>query len=319
MKKILITGITGFAGSHLAELLAKDPENQIIGTFLTQKSIENVKGIRDNLDLVQVDLTNADAVETLIKEKKPDVVYHLAALAAPGKSFDNPSEVLTNNIASQVNMLEAMKKADLQNTKILIVGSGDMYGLVDAKDLPMDEDTPFRPTNPYSVSKIAQDFLGLQYFLSFKMAIIRVRPFNHIGPRQATGFVVSDIAKKIAEIEKNKTEAILKVGNLEGKRDFTDVRDTVRAYSLLMEKGKAGDVYNIGSGVSHKLSEIVDKLLALSKVTITLQEDPLLMRPSDNQELLCDNTKMQQLTGWHPEIPLDKTLKDTLDYFRSVV
>jgi len=246
MKKVLITGITGFAGSYLAEHLLKLGSYEVSGTFLTEVSLENVSSIKDKLDLIKLDLMDKDAVTALIQDKKSDYLYHLAALAAPGKSFENPAATITNNITAQINVLEAIKNEGLL-TKILITSSADVYGLVVKEDLPIDENTPFNPTNPYAVSKLAQDYLGLQYSLSYKMDIVRVRPFNHIGPRQSLSFALADFAKRIVDIEKGLTPPILKVGNLETKRDFTDVRDMVRAYVLLIEKGKTCDVYNIGS------------------------------------------------------------------------
>jgi GDP-4-dehydro-6-deoxy-D-mannose reductase len=200
-----------------------------------------------------------------------------------------------------------------------VVASAEVYGSVTKEDLPMGEDTPLNPTNPYAVSKLAQDFLGLQYFLSYGIKTIRVRPFNHVGPRQAPNFVISSFAQKIAEIEKGKREPILPVGNLEAKRDFTDVRDMVKAYSLIMEKGEFGEVYNIGSGRSYKISEILEMLLSFSSVKITVEIDKSLFRPIDDPELVCDSTKINKTTGWKAEIPLEETLKDTLDYWRNII
>lgn len=317
MKKVLITGITGFAGSFLAEHLLDLGDYEVSGTFLSEKSIENVAHIKEKLELVQVDLMNKDAIDSLVAAKKPDYVYHLAALSSPGKSFGDPMGTITNNIAAEIHMLEAVRTHNPQ-AHILITSSGDIYGKVAPENLPIDEDTPFNPTNPYSVSKIAQDYLGLQYCNSYGLDIIRVRPFNHIGPRQALSFALSDFAKRIVDIENGVTLPVLKVGNLTAKRDFTDVRDMVRAYVLLMEKGAKGDVYNIGSGVSHTLQEMVDIMQAKAKIPFTLEEDPSLMRPSDTPELVCDNTKMKKLTDWRPQIPLEQTLKDILDYWRSI-
>ncbi len=316
MKKVLITGITGFAGSFLAEHLLALGEYEISGTFISEKSIENVAHIKDKLDLVRLNLMEADAVESLVSSKKPDYIYHLAALSAPGKSFENPSEVITNNITAEVNILEAARKEKLQG-RILITSSAEIYGLVSPENLPIDENTPFNPTNPYAVSKLAQDYLGLQYSLAYGLDIIRARPFNHVGPRQALSFALSDFAKRIVAIEKDITPPVLKVGNLDAKRDFTDVRDMVRAYELLMEKGQKGDVYNIGSGIAHTMKEIVSLMQSMAKVSFTLEEDPSLMRPSDNPELRCDNTKMHMLTGWTAEIPLEKTIEDILEYWRN--
>ncbi len=190
--------------------------------------------------------------------------------------------------------------------------------MVSKEDLPIDEETPFNPTNPYAVSKLAQDFLGLQYFLSHKIKTVRVRPFNHAGPRQSSAFVIAAFAKGIAEIEKGKRN-VLSVGNTKSKRDFSDVRDMVKAYALAVEKGEDGDVYNLGGGKSYVISEILKMLINLSSTKIETQEDPALMAPSDNPELICDYSKFFGLTSWKPEIPIEKTLKDTLDYWRKIV
>lgn len=317
MKKVLITGITGFAGSFLAEHLLSLGEYEISGTFLTEDSLKNVAHVQERLDLVKVNLMDRDAVFALISQKKPEYIFHLAALASPGKSFDAPVETFTNNIAAQINLLEAVRKEQL-SPRMLIVSSAEMYGLVKNEDLPIDEDTPLNPTNPYAVSKIAQDYLGLQYSLSYGMDIIRVRPFNHVGPRQALSFAFSDFAKRIVAIEKGLTPPVLKVGNLDAKRDFTDVRDMVRAYAVVIEKGEKGDVYNIGSGVSHAMREIVEIMHGKAKVPFAIEQDNALMRPSDNPELLCDNTKLKELTGWEAQIPLEQTIEDILDYWRNI-
>ncbi|MGH7245773.1 MAG: GDP-mannose 4,6-dehydratase [Candidatus Levyibacteriota bacterium] len=317
--KIFITGITGFAGSHLAQYLLSQKTHTVSGTYLTESSLATVSEFRDDLQLISLNLLDGNAVSETIEKEKPDVIFHLAALTSPSDSFTNPSETMTNNITAQVNLLEAVKHVDLQKTKILIVSSAEVYGLVEKENLPIDEETPFRPTNPYAVSKLAQDFLGLQYFLSHKLSIIRVRPFNHIGPRQSPSFVVSAFAKKIAEIEKKIKEPVLTVGNLEAKRDFTDVRDMVQAYDVLMQKGTIGDVYNIGSGKSYKIKDILDMLLSFSSVKISVQEDPVLLRPLDNPELVSDNSKIQAATGWQPTIAIEKTLQDTLEYWRNIL
>lgn len=258
------------------------------------------------------------ATEDLVRKSKPDYVFHLAALTSPSESFSNPSLTITNNTTAQVNLLEAIRKSN-SNAAILIISSADVYGLVDKKDLPIDEETPLMPVNPYAVSKLTQDFLGLQYFLSYGMKVVRVRPFNHIGPRQSPHFVVSSFAKQIAEIEKGGKEKVINVGNLSSKRDFTDVRDVVAAYLLALEKGKSGDVYNIGSGTSYKISEILDKLISLSADNIKAEVNRDLIRVKDEPELLCDRTKFTNQTGWKPSIDIETTLKDTLDYWRNIV
>jgi len=318
MKTVLITGMSGFAGSFLAEYLVSLNNASVVGTTYSTFS-PNLSAVEKQIRLEQLNLMDAPAVRTLIADIKPEIIYHLAALAAPAKSFENPSEIITNNITAQLNLFEAVRLEKIENTRILITSSAEIYGLVAVEDLPIDENTRFIPTNPYAVSKIAQDFLALQYYLTYKMPIIRVRPFNHIGPRQAPAFVVAKFAKQIAEIEKGLIPAVILVGRLDAKRDFTDVRDMVRAYVALMEKGIPGEAYNIGSGTSYKINDILNMLLSLSPVHIDIKADPSLLRPADNPELICDAGKMQKITGWKPEISLEKTLRDTLDYWRGIV
>lgn len=319
MKKVFITGITGFAGSFLAQHLLEDKDKQIYGSYLLDKSLVNTQIIKDSLRLEKIDLTNKESISNFLHKVRPNFIYHLAALTSPADSFKHPVETLVNNISAQVNLLEGVRDAGLNNTRILIISSGDIYGAVSHNDLPIDENTPLKPLNPYSVSKITQDYLGLQYFLSYNLPIVRVRAFNHIGPRQSPRFVVASFAKQVAEIEKGKKEPLIMVGNLKVRRDFTDVRDMVRAYALLLENGKPGDVYNVGSGISHRIEEVLQKLLSLSKVKIQIEEDEMLLRPNDPLELLCDSTKCRSITGWTPKIQFEKTLQDTLDYWRQIV
>lgn len=318
-QKVLITGISGFAGSHLAELLVSKNQYKICGTYLSDRSLQNLKQVKGRVELVSLNLLDKEKTEGLIASFRPDAVFHLAAMPAVGGSFERPAEIMTNNTTAQINLLEAVIKSNLSDCRILIVSSADVYGKVAKEDIPIDEETPFMPTNTYAVSKIAQDFLGLQYFISYNLKIIRARPFNHIGPRQSVGFVVADFAKRIAEIEKGKEEPLLQVGNLNSKRDFTDVRDIVRAYSILIQKDVFGEVYNIGSGTSHKIEDILLELVSLAKIPIEITVDATILRRGDAPERICDNRKFKKLTDWSPTISLNETLKDTLDYWRAIV
>ena len=205
------------------------------------------------------------------------------------------------------------------NSRILIVGSADEYGLVRPEELPITEDTPLRPLNPYAVSKITQDFLGYQYHLSHGLHIVRVRPFNQIGPRQGPGFVVPDFARQIARIEAGLQEPVIRVGNLSASRDFSDVRDIVRGYYLALRAGKAGCVYNLGSSQAHSVEEILHRLLALSPIAIRVEQDPAMMRPSDIPVSVCDSSRFLADTGWKPQITLERSLQDVLDYWRAQV
>lgn len=322
MKTVLITGATGFAGSFLTELLVGQEDIIVHGTYISEKSLENIAAVQDKATFHKVDLTVAEDVFALVEKIKPDEIYHLAALPSPADSYKNPVETLVNNIGVEVNIFEAVVRADLRDCRILITSSADIYGNVKKENLPVDEDTPLNPASPYAVSKIAQDYLGLQYFLARNLQVIRVRPFNHIGPRQSPAFVVSAFAKQIAEIEQDMGEPIVKTGNLDARKDFTDVRDMVQAYVLLLAKGSAGDVYNIGSGKSVQIKDLLEQMLKLSAKTITHEVDPVRLRPNEEDtlvEIRCDASKMENLTGWKPEIPLEKSLQDTLDYWRKIL
>lgn len=319
MKKVLITGITGFVGQHLASHLIPQNNYEIVGTYRSDASLDSFGELKNHITFKKVDLGNAEAVAECILSEKPDAVIHLAAQASPAASFKTPIDTLTNNIASEYSVLEALKINNMRDTRVLIISTGEIYGLVTPTDIPVDENTPLRPASPYAVSKIAQDYLGLQYHLAYHLDIIRLRPFNHIGPGQKAGYVVADFAKQIAEIEKDVKEPILSVGNLNAKRDFTDVRDMVKAYGLVLEKGESGEVYNLGSGHSHKIADILEQLLALSEKEIEVKVDPERFRPVDVPEIVCNNRKFTSLTQWKPEIPFETTLKDILDYWRNIV
>lgn len=312
MRKVLITGATGFVGQHLTDLLSSSGNYEIFGTSLSDQ-VSN-----DKIAIEKIDLADYESVLSLVKKIEPDLIFHLAALTSPAESFNNPTPVVLGNIGIQMNLLNAIKSTKL-NSRVMVISSGEIYGLVDEKDLPINEKTSLRPGNPYAVSKIAQDFLGLQYHLTYKMDIVRVRPFNHTGPGQSPSFVIPAFAKQIAQIEKEQKEPVISVGSLDAKRDFTDVRDIVKGYMLLSEEGISGEVYNIGSGKSYSIKNMLDKLLSLSNKKITIKEDPEKIRPVETPNIYCDYSKLKSLTGWVPEIPIEKTLQDTLDYWRSIV
>lgn len=315
MKKALVTGISGFAGSFLAELLLEQGY-EVHGTHISD-DVKNLDHIKDKLHLHKLNLLDKSDVEKYVLSVSPDVIFHLAALTSPAESFKEPEKVFTNNIAAQIHLLETVRQNSI-SPRILIIGSAEEYGMISPDDLPINEKTELRPGSPYAVSKIAQDFLALQYFLSYGMDIVRVRPFNHIGPRQAPAFVVASFAKQIVEIENSKATKI-QVGNLDAKRDFTDVRDMVKAYLLLSEKGQSGEVYNVGSGKSYRIGDILDMLSSLSTAKIEIEVDPARLRPSDTPDIRSSNHKIESETGWRPEISIEQTLKDTLDYFRQNV
>lgn len=315
--RVLITGISGFAGSHLADyLLAQnDPTLELVG--VSQNGGENAP-TDARIRFIVGDLSAPRFTAELFAQISPDRVYHLAAQAFVPISWQDPWATLENNIRAQTNLLHAAAQQK-SNARILIVGSNEEYGRVTPADLPIDEDTPLRPDSPYGVSKITQDFLGLQYFLSHQLRIVRVRPFNHIGPRQNERFVAANFAKQIAEIEGGKRAPKLRVGNLAAQRDFSDVRDIVRGYVLALERGNAGDVYNIGSGKPRAVRELVETYQHLARVPFEIEYDAERMRPSDTPISYCDAARFKNATGWAPQFSFHETLRAILDYWRGRV
>lgn len=320
--KVLITGITGFAGSHLADfLLHEHPEVEVFGLRRWRSKMENIQHIEQSLHLIECDIKDAHNVYNVLRDIQPDRLFHLAAQSFVPASWESPSETLSINILGQCNIFEAIRKlktADY-NPVIQLAGSSEEYGLVLENEVPITEENPLRPLSPYAVSKVAQDYMGYQYHRSYGMHIIRTRAFNHSGPRRGEVFVDSNFAKQIAEIEKGKREPTIEVGNLEAIRDFTDVRDVVRAYWLAAEKATPGDVYNICSGKGYSIQEVLDALLGLStRKDIRVVEDTKRMRPSDVPILVGSGAKFTKATGWKPTIPyLEQTLRDTLAYWRG--
>ena len=315
--KVLITGITGFAGSHLAEyILARQPRVKVCGLMRWRSRMDNILAIRDKVEFCEGDIKDIVSLQKCLAEIRPDYVFHLAAQSFVPASWRLPAETFAINAIGQINLFEALLGLKL-NPKIQVAGSSEEYGHVNSDEVPMKETNPLRPLSPYAVSKVAQDLLGYQYFQSYGLPIVRTRGFNHTGPRRGEVFVTSTFAKQIAEVETKKREPVIHVGNLEAKRDFTDVRDMVRAYWLSLEKGKPGDVYNIGSGQAYAIQEILDLLLGLSRLHLEVRVDPDRLRPSDVPILRADSSKFTRLTGWEPRIPLRRTLEDLLNYWRE--
>lgn len=315
--RVLITGITGFVGSYLAEYLLS-LNHEVYGTYRWRSRMENIIHLKEKLKLYECDLKDTTAVYNLIKEIKPDMIFHLAAQSYVPMSWSCPAETIITNVISQVNILEAVRNLKIDSL-IHIAGSSEEYGLVYENEIPIKETNPLRPLSPYGVSKVAQDLLGYQYYKSYNLKIVRTRAFNHEGPRRGEVFVTSNFAKQIAEIEKEKREPIIYVGNLQAIRDFTDVRDVVKAYYLALTKGKFGEVYNIASGKGYKIKEILDFYLKKSKVKVEVKVDEKRLRPSDVGLLIGDATKIKEECGWQPEIPIEKTLEDLLNYWRERV
>ncbi|MHB8780403.1 MAG: GDP-mannose 4,6-dehydratase [Candidatus Geothermincolia bacterium] len=317
--RILITGITGFVGSHLADYALQRGDAEVFGTVRWRSRTDNIEGIRDKVKLIDCDLKDPSATRKCLDEARPDYIFHLAAQSFVPTSWTAPAETLSTNIQCQLNLLEAMRDLGLTDTRIQVAGSSEEYGLVLEDEVPIREENPLRPLSPYAVSKVAQDYLAWQYNQSYDLFTIRTRAFNHTGPRRGQVFVTSNFSRQIAMIEAGLKEPVIEVGNLEAKRDFTDARDVVRAYWLSLEKGEPGEVYNIGSGSCVTIDEMLKMLLELAGRDIEVRPMPERMRPSDVEILWADISKFQARTGWVPEIPLKQTLSDLLDYWRARV
>jgi len=263
-------------------------------------------------------LVDLAALKGLFLEARPDFIFHLAAQALVPAAWSDPWSTLENNIRGQLNvLLAALHQSTLPS--VLVIGSSEEYGVVPADQLPIRETYPLRPNNPYAVSKVAQDMLGYQYFASHRLPVVRVRPFNHIGPRQSPAFVASAFAKQIAEVEAGLREPKVLVGNLDARRDLSDVRDMVRGYYLALAQGEPGEAYNLGAERSYPMRELLEGLIALSKVKPTVEFDSRRLRPSDMPDVVADCSKMRSRTGWRAEIPLERSLQDILDYWRKRV
>jgi len=268
------------------------------------------------LRLTHADLRDPQGVRALVDEVQPDYIFHLAAQSFVPTSLADPWDTLENNIRAQLNLLEAVRLSG-REVRVLVIGSNEEYGAPKPEELPQTEESPLRPNNPYAVSKVAQDFLGLQYHLAYGLPVVRVRPFNHTGPGQSPRFVVPAFASQIARIEAGLQEPVMKVGNLDTARDFSDVRDIVRAYHLAVTQGEPGEVYNLASGRARSVQGLLETLLSLADTEIRVERDPARYRPVDVPEAYGSAEKFRQQTGWEPEIPFEQTLRDTLEYWRE--
>ncbi len=308
--------MNGFAGSHLADYLLTLPDTELYGGVFG--NCDNIAHLAGRATILEGNLTDPRAAHELLTRAQPDRIFHLAGQAFAPASYQDPWATLEINIRAQINILHAVAQSQ-RAPRILVIGSIDEFGRVAPEQMPLTEESPLRPDSPYAVSKIAQDYLGLQYFLSHHLPIVRVRPTNHIGPRQNEQFVTANFAKQIADIEAGARAPALIVGNLGAQRDFVDVRDMARAYALALERGEPGAAYNIGSGGVHSIQEIVDALVQLSARHIQVRQDPARLRPSDTPIIYSDPKKFRAQTGWTPQIPLAQSLRDILDYWRAKI
>jgi GDP-4-dehydro-6-deoxy-D-mannose reductase len=310
---VLVTGAAGFAGSHLLGLLASSPEP--VYALRRPSTAAAGDAAQGRVTWVEVDLLDPRATMTAIDAIRPREVYHCAGAAHVGDAWANRAPTLAANVLATHHLLEAVRRTGV-SCRVLIPGSAAVYR---SSNAPLDEDAPLEPSGPYALSKLAQEMLGARAMLDAGIEAVLVRAFNHVGPRQAPSFAASGFAQQIARIEAGLAPAVLRVGNLESRRDITDVRDTVRAYARLMRHAAPGRPYNVCSGAGYSARELLDRLLAISGVAARIEPDPSRMRPSDTPVLIGDNRRIRDETGWRPEIGLDDSLRDLLAWWRATV
>lgn len=311
-RTVLITGAAGFAGRHLLAELEQHTDWVLIGLGRAAS-----RGTTRSRMLV-CDLQDRPLVERTIAHYRPDVIVHLAAQSYVPRALASPADTIVNNVVGQINLFEACRAADIEPI-ILVIGSAEEYGFASPEEMPLDEEQALRPGNPYAVSKITQDMLGYQYFRTYGMPIIRLRPFNHFGPGQSDRFVLSSFARQVAEAEAGLIEPTVLTGDLTSRRDFCDARDIARAYRLAIDRCEPGEVYNLASGKAWAIGDLLDMMLDLSSVSITVRQDESRMRPSDVPLLVGNAEKFRNATGWTPEITIERSLKDILDYWRNAI
>lgn len=317
MVNILITGVTGFSGSHLAEYL-KDKHN-VFGTIRGRcRQMSFIDSFKNDLKLLECDLTDYNSIQATLGDSQPDIIFHLGAQTFVPTSWRAPQETMNTNVMGTLNLLEVIRKSDLSPI-ILIAGSSEEYGLVQQDELPVKETNPLLPLSPYAVSKVTQDLLSYQYFKSYGLKIKRTRAFNLIGPRSGEKIVSASVAKQIVAMERKQTGLELKIGDISPIRDFNDVRDIVRAYTLAATNlCRDGEVYNICTGIGHPISEILEEYRKLTDVKFKLCYDETKARPSDVPVLIGDSTKFRYATNWSPKYSFNQSLKDVLDYWRKI-
>src|SRR3989454_5440619 len=314
--RILITGITGFVGSHLAEF-ALNRNEEVVGALRWRSNTEHIDHLRDRLTLIQSDLRDLSSARELVERAAPDYIVHLAAQSFVAASWQTPAETLMTNAIGQMNLFEAIRQLG-SHARFLVIGSSEEYGLAYPDELPIRETNPLRPLSPYAVSKVTQDLMGFQYFKSYGLDIVRARAFNHTGPRRGETFATSNFAKQIAEMEAGLREPIVQVGDLKPTRDFSDVRDIVRGYWLLLERGTPGEVYNLCSGVDWSIERVLSFLIGRSTLShIEIREDPAPLRPSDVPVLPGCREEIERALGSRGVIPAEQTLTDLLEYWRQ--
>ena len=313
--RALITGINGFVGGHLAEHLLALGGWQVWG--LARTPALRSTALQGAVELVCADLMNAAQTRAALQQAAPDVVFHLAGQPFVPESFRDPAQTMAQNTLPVLHLIQAVL-ADRLTTRLVVIGTNEEYGQTAASELPISEQTPLRPTNPYGVSKAAQCLLTCQYHYSHRVDTVYLRPFTHIGPRQNERFVTAAFARQIARIEAGLQAPVLEVGNLAAQRDLSDVRDIVAAYELAARDGESGAVYNVGSGRSVSIQSVLEALVQRCRVPIEIRVNPALMRPIDVPLVACDATLFRRRTGWAPRYRLEQTLDDILHYWRGV-
>ncbi len=313
MKKALIIGAGGFVGSYLIDCLHDEFHMDVYATKLKGTELSHPSAQVYDLDI----LSKEDLVE-LLYNIRPDYIFHLAAQSSVSVAWKNPMMTIDVNIKGSVNVMDAVREL-YYKPRILVIGSGEEYGHIKEGETPISEETILRPGNIYAATKACQNMIGSIYAKAYDMEMMLVRAFNHVGPGQAPLFVVSDFCKQTAEIEKGMKEPVIHVGNLSARRDFTDVRDVVRAYALLVMKGTAGETYNVGSGNAMAIQDILDMIVGMSSADIAVEIDKNKIRPVDVPVIEADITKINRETGWKPVISIEQTIRETLDYWRTKI
>lgn len=311
--RALITGINGFVGGHLAEHLLSTGWDV---TGASSSASHRLVHLAGHVSLVTTDLMDADANRAMLEQCKPDAIFHLAAQAHVPTALANPEATLTGNMLAQSRLLDGVRASGIDPV-VVVACTSEEYGAVRPEDIPVDEDTPLRPGNPYALSKVFQDMHALESFIAHGIRTVRLRLFNHIGPRQAPSYVVASFARQIALIERGEQEPVVSVGNLAARRDFSDVRDIVRAYELAARHCEPGSVYNVGSGEAVMIQNILDMLIGMSHLPIKVSVDPARVRPVDVPVIACDASSFRSRTQWTPQISLHQSLSDVLDEWRA--
>ena len=314
--KTLVTGAAGFVGKHLIKYLQNDNQFDITVLALNKEEADSLE--KYGIDIRISNILDSNNLKETLCEIRPDHIYHLAAQSSVELSWSNPKLTTDINIGGTINLLEAVRASSM-DARILLIGSGDEYGTVRSEDVPINENTRLFPTSVYAATKACQNMIGRVYANAYNMNIIMTRAFNHIGPGQSPVFAVSDFCKQAVEIERGVTEPVIKVGNTNIKRDFTDVRDVVRAYALLMQKGVPGETYNICSGKSVSLHDILTMIIGQLGMDIIFRIDQKRFRPSDMAVIEADNSKLKTLTGWKSQISLEQSISDIIKYWQSML